>query len=77
MRPLPSFFVHTRGGALMSTALTLFHSLCDIGNSLSTIRDTYEPCSDRWTQLTCLLLALDEAIDLLVHSDGLDEEDTP
>ena len=55
----------------MSTALALFHRLCDVGNALAHVRDTQEPCSDTWTALTCVLLTLDAAIDGLVHSQGL------
>jgi hypothetical protein len=60
----------------MSVALELYEALCEVGNALELLRDTYEPCSDGWTWTTDILGALDEAIDLLVHSDGL-EEDTP
>jgi hypothetical protein len=60
----------------MSLALCLFQHLCAVGNALERLRDTYEPCSDAWTWATDILGALDEAIDLLVHSDGL-EEDSP
>jgi len=59
----------------MSTALALFQDLCDIGNALSQVRDRFEPCSDDWTALTCLILALDQAIDRLVHSSGLGGDD--
>ena len=52
-------------------ALQLFQALCDVGNALAHVRDTQEPCSDVWTDLTCLLLALDAAIDHLVRSNGL------
>ena len=52
-------------------ALSLFHALCDVGNALAHVRDTQEPCSDTWTALTCLVLQLDSAIDMLVNSQGL------
>jgi hypothetical protein len=55
----------------MSTALCLFHQLCDVGNALAHVRDAQEPCSDTWTALTCVLLSLDASIDLLVHSAGI------
>jgi hypothetical protein len=66
-----------RGGPLMSLALALFESLCEIANNLSAYRDRFAPCSDDWTAVTCLLLALDAAIDRLVRSDGFEQEDTP
>jgi hypothetical protein len=59
----------------MSTALALFEDLCAVGNALASYRDRFTPCSDDWTAVTCLLLALDAAIDRLVRSRGLDEED--
>jgi hypothetical protein len=55
----------------MSTALALFHHLCALGTALAQVRDIYEPCSDTWTALTCLLQELDTAIDILVRSRGL------
>ena len=58
----------------MSTALALFHQLCDLGTALAQVRDSQEPCSDTWTALTCLLLLLDAAIDTLVRSDGLEAD---
>jgi hypothetical protein len=54
----------------MSMALCLFDQLCDVGNALVLLRDREEPCSDRWCDLTCLVLALDSAIDTLVRSEG-------
>jgi len=54
-----------------TTALCLFEHLCNVGNALATYRDTYEPCSDGWAQLTCVIVSLDAAIDLLVRSSGL------
>ena len=55
----------------MSMALALFESLCAVGNALVRLRDQAEPCSDRWCDLTCLILQLDATIDLLVRSRGL------
>ena len=52
-------------------ALTLFHTLCDVGNALAHVRDVQEPCSDTWTALTCIILQLDSSIDMLVHSAGI------
>jgi hypothetical protein len=62
----------------MSVALCLFDQLCAVGNAMAQLRDQQEPCSDLWTALTCLLLCLDEGIDLLVQSRGLacDNADT-
>lgn len=60
----------------MSLALCLFQHLCAVGNALELLRETFAPASDPWLALTDILGALDETIDLLVHSDGLDEEDT-
>lgn len=54
-----------------SVALCLFDKLCALGNALALLRDREEPCSDTWTDLTCLLLALDGAIDMQVRSSGL------
>lgn len=58
----------------MSTALCLFHQLCDVGNALADVRDMQAPCSDTWTALTCILLTLDASIDVLVRSTGLGGE---
>jgi hypothetical protein len=58
----------------MSVALELYEALCEVGNALELLRDMYEPCSDGWTWHTEVLGLLDEAIDLLVHSDGLEED---
>jgi hypothetical protein len=55
----------------MSVALCLFDQLCAVGNALALLRDQEEPCSDRWCDLTCLLLMVDEGIDLLVRSSGI------
>lgn len=55
----------------MSTALCLFDHLCAVGNAMALLRDTQEPCSDLWTALTCLVIELDAAIDLLVLSSGI------
>jgi hypothetical protein len=59
----------------MSLALALFERLVIIGNCLELLRERYEPCSDDWTALTCLLLTLDSAIDTLVRSSGLGGDD--
>ena len=54
-----------------SLGLQLFDHLCAVGNALVLLRDQEAPCSDRWCDLTCLLLMLDESIDTLVRSSGL------
>jgi hypothetical protein len=56
-------------------AIALFHDLCQIGNALVDYRDRHAPCSDDWTMVTCLVLALDAAIERLVRSSGLEEEE--
>ena len=56
----------------MSLALTIFEALVTVGNALECYRDTYQPGSDRWTAMTEILGILDEAVDTLVHSEGLD-----
>ena len=56
---------------MASIGLLLFNQLCAVGNALAFLRDQEEPCSDRWTALTCVLLLLDEGIDTLVMSQGL------
>jgi hypothetical protein len=65
----------------LSTALALFDQLCAVGNALVLLQGKEEPCSDRWCDLTCLILQLDATIDLLVRSSGLTcdnaEEDPP
>jgi hypothetical protein len=58
----------------MSLALQLFEDLCAVGNALEHLRDTYCPASDAWLWHTEVLGMLDATIDLLVHSDGLEEE---
>ena len=55
--------------------LTLFHDLCLVGNALVAYRERFVPCSDDWTAVTCLILALDGAIDRLVGSSGLEGDD--
>jgi hypothetical protein len=55
-------------------ALTLYYELCDVGNALELLRDTYSPASEQWLWHTELLGMLDAAIDRLVRSSGLDEE---
>jgi hypothetical protein len=59
----------------MSLALCLFNDLCGVGNALELLRDTYTPASDAWLWHTEVLGALDAAIDRLVRSRGLDEEE--
>jgi len=59
----------------VSMALCLFNDLCVVGNALAVYRDTHEPCSDDWTAVTCLILALDQVIDRLVRSRGLGGDD--
>lgn len=54
-----------------STGLLIFQRLCALGNALTQLRDQEAPCSDQWTALTCLVLALDSCIDTLVRSSGL------
>lgn len=58
----------------MSIALALFHQLCDVGNALECVRDAHAPASETWLALTCIVLELDAAIDLLVRSSGLPED---
>jgi len=53
----------------------LFTRLCTVGNALEVLRDTYTPMSDDWLMATEVLGLLDESIDLLVRSDGLDGVD--
>ena len=59
----------------MSVALCLFQALCKVGNALEAFRDGFEICSDDWTAITDILGMLDQAIDVLVHSQGLDDEE--
>jgi len=59
----------------MSTALQLFRALCDVGNSLERARDLYQPWSDDWVMLTEILATLDAAVDMLVESAGIEEDD--
>lgn len=56
---------------MVSTALKLFADLCTVGNALERLRDTYAPMTDQWLWHTEVLGLLDEAIDTLVHSQGL------
>ena len=56
----------------MSVALTLFENLCLVGNALEAIRDSYPPMTDQWLWHTEVLGLLDETIDTLVHSEGLE-----
>ena len=55
----------------MSVALHLYQAMCDVGNALEALRDLYVPESDQWLWHTEVLAILDEAVDLLVHSEGL------
>ena len=48
--------------------LMVFDALCDVGNALVRIRDDQEVCSDLWASLTCLVLHLDSAIDMIVRN---------
>ena len=56
---------------MASTGLLLFQALCDVGNALEALRDTYVPESDQWLWHTEVLGLLDASVDLLVHSAGL------
>ena len=58
----------------MSTALKVFESLCLVGNALEDLRDMFVPESDQWLWHTEVLGILDEAVDLLVHSEGLESD---
>ena len=64
-----------------SLGLTIFKHLCEVGNALELLRDAYDPATDAWLFHTEVLGMLDEVVDLLVDSEGLDtdnalEEDT-
>lgn len=59
----------------MSTALALFHRLCDVGTALECLRDAHDPASETWLALTCLRQELDVALDMLVRSRGLGGND--
>lgn len=59
----------------MSRALCLYTALCEVGNALELLRDTYTPASDGWLWHTEVLGLLDEAIDGLVRSSGLGGDD--
>jgi hypothetical protein len=59
----------------MSTALALFHALCDVANALECLRNAHAPASETWLALTCLAQELDAMIDLLVQSQGLGGQD--
>jgi hypothetical protein len=58
----------------MSVALALFTALCDVGNALERLRDTYQPMTDAWLWHTEVLGLLDSCIDMLVHSNGIDDD---
>ena len=55
-----------------SVGLHLFQDLCAVGNALEALRDMYVPESDQWLWHTEVLGLLDETIDVLVHSEGLE-----
>ena len=59
---------------MSSLGLTLFKSLCEVGNALEYYRDSYPPGSDRWVAMTEILGWLDAAVDTLVDSRGIDDE---
>lgn len=59
----------------MSAPLVIFQALCEVGNALEWYRDSYPPGSDRWVAMTEILGWLDAAVDTLVHSGGLDDDD--
>jgi hypothetical protein len=59
----------------MSLALALYTTLCEVGNALERLRDTYYPASDEWLWHTEVLGMLDATIDLLVESGGLPSDD--
>lgn len=61
---------------MSSLGLTLFQSLCDVGNALEWLRDTHDPATDAWLFHTEVLAMLDEVVDLLVDSEGLDTDNT-
>ena len=56
-------------------ALALFRALCEVGNALEQVRDTYPVMTDQWLWHTEVLGLLDASIDMLVHSNGIDDED--
>ena len=58
-----------------STGLRLFQQLCDLGNALDAWRNTHPPGSDDWCACTEIILGLDAAIDTLVHSHGMHDDD--
>ena len=55
----------------MSLALALFTSLCEVGNALAHVRDTYPVMTDEWLWHTEVLGMLDACIDTLMLSQGL------
>ena len=59
-----------------SIGLHLFTAMCDVGNALEALRDMYVPESDQWLWHTECLQLLDQAVDTLVESNGL-EQDNP
>ena len=57
------------------TGLLLFQRLCELGNALEGLRDMFVPESDQWLWHTEVLAMLDETVDMLVRSDGIEEDD--
>ena len=55
-------------------ALTLFHRLCEVGNALERYRDLFAPADPTWVALTDMLLAVDSAVEMLLYSEGLDDD---
>ena len=60
---------------MSSLGLILFTALCDVGNALELLRDSYTPMTDQWLWHTEILGMLDAAVDMLVESSGLGGED--
>ena len=58
-----------------STGLLIFQRLCELGNALEMLRDMFVPESDQWIWHTEILAMLDETVDFLVYSDGLEDDD--
>jgi hypothetical protein len=58
----------------VSVALHLFDNLVLVGNALEALRDMYVPESDQWLWHTEVLGLLDESIDTLVYSEGLETD---
>ena len=60
-----------------STGLLLFQHLVEVGNALEMLRDMYVPESDQWLWHTEVLAMLDETVDMLVRSDGIEGDVLP